>query len=150
MNRPVVFKLSIDIEALPEKVWRFLVDWEHLHAWMKEGRGFRVTSRQREGVGVTAEATVRIGGISTTDPIRITRWEPPRTLEMEHLGWVKGSGLMQCLAHAAGTRIEWTETLIPPWGILGAAGMRLLKPVMRRIFASDLIRLKGLVECRAP
>lgn len=150
MNRPVVFKLSIDIEALPEAVWRFLVDWEQLHVWMKEGRGFRVTSPHREGVGVTAEATIRIGGITTTDPIRISRWEPPRTLEMEHLGWVKGSGLMQCLASTAGTRIEWTETLIPPWGILGAAGMRLLKPFMRRIFVSDLIRLKGLVERRAP
>lgn len=146
MNRPVVFKLSIDIEAPPEAIWPFLVDWEQLHLWMKEGRGFRVTSPHREGVGVTAEATIRIGGITTTDPIRISRWEPPRTLEMEHLGWVKGSGLMQCLAHAAGTRIEWTETLIPPWGILGAAGMRLLKPLMKRIFVNDLLRLKDLVE----
>jgi len=146
MNRPVVFKMSIDIKLPPEAVWPFLVDWERLHLWMKEGREFRVTSPHREGTGVTAEATIRIAGISTTDPIRISRWEPPRTLEMEHLGWVKGSGLMHCHAHATGTRIEWTETLTPPWGILGAVGMRLLKPLMRRIFASDLRRLKGLVE----
>jgi hypothetical protein len=113
---------------------------------MLEARGFRLTGAQREGVGVQAEATVRIAGITTHDPIRITQWEPPRILEMDHLGWVKGTGYMELSPEDAGTTLFWRERLVPPWGWLGAVGMRLVAPIMRRIFQRDLRVLRELVE----
>jgi uncharacterized protein YndB with AHSA1/START domain len=80
---PVEIDMSVRIDAPPEVVWGYLVDWENLDQWMIEGKGFKVTSPHREGVGVTAEATIRIAGISTTDPVgsrvgsRLRPWRSP-------------------------------------------------------------------------
>ncbi|HEX9824516.1 MAG TPA: SRPBCC family protein [Actinomycetota bacterium] len=138
--------MSVDIDRPPEEVWPYLVDWERLDRWMLEARDFRVIGEQREGVGVVSEATIRLAGISTRDRVRVSRWEPPAVLEIEHLGWVKGRGYMELGPTEAGTHVFWRETLRPPWGILGAIGMRLVRRVMRRTFERDLRVLKDLVE----
>lgn len=145
-GRKVDLAMSIRIARDPALVWPYLVDWEHLDRWMLEARDFRVIGSQREGIGVEAETTVRIAGISTRDRIRISRWEPPWVLEMEHLGWVKGTGYMELLPDDRGTKLFWRESLVPPWGWLGAIGMRLMAPFMRRIFQRDLRELRDLVE----
>lgn len=146
---PVVIEMSARIDAPPEVVWGYLVDWEHLGSWMIEGKGFKVTSPHRQGLGVTAEATIRIAGITTTDPVEVTRWEPPHALEISHRGWVGGKGLMVCRSAPWGTFLYWRETLVPPLGIPGAIGLRLFKPIMRRTFDRDLRLLKQLAE-KAP
>lgn len=143
---PVEIEMSVRIDAPPEVVWEYLVDWENLDRWMIEGRGFRVTSEHREGLGVTAEASIRVGGITTTDPVEVTRWEPPETLEISHRGWVAGKGLMECRPAPWGTFLFWKETLYPPLWVPGAIGLRLFKPILRRTFERDLGLLKGLVE----
>ena len=137
---------SIEIDRPPAAVWPYLVDWERLGRWMREARSFRVTSDHREGIGVTAEATVRIAGITTRDRVRVTRWEPPTLLELVHLGWVSGTGTMRLTPTGTGCRLDWRETLRPPWGVLGAVGIRLFLPRMRAIFARDLRLLRELVE----
>ena len=139
-------KTSKVIGAPPEVIWHYLVDWEHLGNWMKEASRFRVTSPHREGVGVEADAMIPIGWLSTIDPMRVARWEPPDLLEIEHRGWVKGRGVMRCLRERSGTRIVWIETLIPPWGLLGKLGMSVWQPLIRRTFERDLALLKALVE----
>jgi uncharacterized membrane protein len=140
---PVEIEMSVRIDAPPEVVWEYLVDWENLDRWMIEGRGFRVTSEHREGLGVTAEASIRVGGITTTDPVEVTRWEPPETLEISHRGWVAGKGLMECRPAPWGTFLFWKETLYPPLWVPGAIGLRLFKPILRRTFERDLGLLKG-------
>lgn len=144
--RPVMIEMAVEIAAPPEVVWSWLVDWEHLDRWMLEASDFAVIGSQREGVGVVAEATVRIAGISTRDRVHVSRWEPPAWLEIRHGGWVSGSGLMHCRPAPAGTYLWWRETLVPPWGPLGAAGLTALKPVMGWVFRRDLRVLKSLVE----
>lgn len=146
MFGPVELEMSIGIQAPSEVVWPYLVDWERLDRWMSEAKGFTVTSEHREGLGVTAQATISIAGLTTADPVRVTRWEPPSVLEIEHLGWVKGFGLMQCVPEWSGTRVLWHETLNPPLGVLGAVGIRVFKPIMRRVFQKDLALLSKLVE----
>lgn len=145
-GKPVEIEMSAKLAAPPEVVWRYLVDWEHLDRWMLEGRGFKVTSGHREGLGVTAEATIRIAGITTTDPVEVTRWEPPAALEISHRGWVAGKGLMECTPAPWGTFFFWKETLYPPLGLPGAIGLRLFRPIMRRVFVRDVRVLKQLVE----
>lgn len=146
MTAPVKIEMSIGINAVPELVWPHLVDWENLDRWMREASGFKVTSRHLEGIGVTALATIRIAGITTIDPVRVTRWDPPRILEIEHMGWVSGKGLMQCNPEPWGTNLSWRETLVPPLGPIGALGLRILKPLMQSVFQGDLELLKKLVE----
>jgi uncharacterized protein YndB with AHSA1/START domain len=142
----MVFAMSVDIARPPDAVWPHLVDWERLDRWMIEARDFRVIGGQRDGVGVVAEATVRIAGITSRDRIRVTRWEPPRVLEIAHLGWVRGTGYIESSPMDAGTRLLWREELHPPWGWLGRIGMGLFAPLMRRAFRRDLRLLKDLVE----
>jgi uncharacterized membrane protein len=146
MPAPIRVVTSIIVRRPPADVWPFLVDWERLDRWMEDIRSVRVTSPRREGIGVEAEATVRIGGITTRDRIKVTRWEPPTVLEIAHLGWIRGAGHMELVPTDAGSRLVWTETLVPPWGIVGAAGIRLFRPLLRRVFTRDLGRLRKLVE----
>lgn len=145
-TRTLYITVGIDIDARPEAIWPHLVDWENLPRWMKEAHDIRVVGGVRAGVGVEAEATVRIAGVTTRDRIRVTRWEPPVVLEMAHLGWVKGSGYMELSPLERGTHVFWREEMVPPWGILGAIGLRLLAPIMRRTFARDLRLLREVVE----
>ena len=42
------------------------------------------------GVGTDAEAEVRIFGISVTDPVTITEFEPPHRFAISHDGTFKG------------------------------------------------------------
>lgn len=150
MTRAISIINTIDINRPPEAVWPYLVDWEHLDLWMKEAREFRVIGEQREGVGVEAEATIRIAGITTHDRVRVTRWEPPAVLEITHLGWVKGTGYMELSPNDEGADMFWREELYPPLGFLGSIGLRLLTPTMKRIFQRDLRLLKRLAETPRP
>jgi hypothetical protein len=143
---PITFVTTISIGRRPDAVWPFLVDWERLDRWMREAIHFRVLGDRREGVGVEAEATVRIAGISTRDRIRVTRWDPPWVLELRHLGWVQGTGYMELSRGDRGTDLFWREELRPPWGPMGRLGMRLVAPLMRRVFRRDLRLLRDLVE----
>lgn len=145
-GKQVHFIMSIDIDHPPEVIWPYLVDWENLDRWMLEGGGFRVLGDRREGVGVEAEATIRIAGITTTDRVRVSRWEPPAILEVEHLGWVRGTGYMELGNTENGSQLFWRETLIPPLGLLGRFGLWALSRPMRRAFRRDLEVLKDLVE----
>jgi carbon monoxide dehydrogenase subunit G len=150
-RRPVVIEVLDTLPGPPEVVWELLTDWEHQGDWMLEASRFEVIGEQREGVGVEARATVRIGGLRTRDRIRVSMWEPPRILVIDHLGWVKGAGEIQLAPIREGTRIRWRETLFAPriLGPVGRVGMRLFAPVMQRIFQRDLKVLRGLVRLRA-
>lgn len=146
MSRPIVVELSAELPGPPDVVWRLLVDWERQGDWMLEASDFVVVSPHREGVGVEAEATISIGGIRTRDRIRVDRWEPERRLGIEHLGWVGGRGDLHLTPLPEGrTRIDWREELRPPWGILGAIGLRAFRPMIARIFRRDLGVLTDLV-----
>ena len=134
----------------PEAIWELITDWEHQGDWMLEASDFVVVSDRRAGVGVEAEATIRIGGVQTRDRVRVAEWEPPRRLVIEHLGWVAGRGVIE-LTPVAGerTHVWWREELQPPLGALGALGMRAFKPLMARIFRRDLQVLVALARARA-
>jgi uncharacterized protein YndB with AHSA1/START domain len=148
--RPVVVQLSAAMSGPPEIVWEFLTDWEHQDEWMLEATDFVVTTGARVGIGVEAEATIRIAGFTTRDRIRVSRWEPARRLTIEHLGWVQGTGDLRLRPTAdGGTDLRWREELrCPSLGPIGWLGLLALRPVVRRVFARDLRVLRGLVRAR--
>ena len=149
MTRAVTIISTIDIFRPAEAVWPYLVDWERLDRWMKEAREFKVIGEQREGVGVEAEATIRVAGITTRDRVRVSQWNPPVALEIQHLGWVKGSGYMELSPTDQGCNLFWREELVAPLGPFGRSGLRLMAPIMRLVFRRDLRLLKSLVEGEA-
>jgi uncharacterized protein YndB with AHSA1/START domain len=147
---PVVLEMAHTLPGPPEVVWRLITDWEHQDDWMLEASDFVVLSEVREGVGVEAEATIKIGGIKTRDKVRVTAWEPNKRLGIAHEGWVSGSGEI-FLTKLGGdrTHLFWREELFPPLGFAGALGITAFKPIMHRIFQRDLRVLEGLVRAAA-
>lgn len=147
---PVVLEMAATLPGPPEVVWDLITDWEHQDDWMLEASDFVVLGDQREGVGVEAEATIKIGGVTTRDRVRVIAWEPPRFLAIAHDGWVSGRGeLFLTPIGKDRTHMFWREELEPPLGSLGAIGMTLMKPLMGRIFRRDLRILAGLTRARA-
>src|SRR5688500_10912611 len=118
---------------------------------MLESSDFEVIGEQREGVCVESKTTARIAGIKTWDVVSVRMWEYPRILGIDHLGWVKGSGEFQLQPVSEGTRMRWKESLFPPprLGPVGRVGLRLARPLMRRVFVRDLRVLRGLVRLGA-
>lgn len=147
---PVVIRLSRIMPGPAPVVWDLITDWENQGDWMLEASDFVVLTEQREGVGVVAEATVKIAGISTRDKVRVTGWEAERRLKIAHEGWVSGEGELILTGLTDGrTRLDWIETLNPPWGAIGAIGIRATVPAMRRIFKRDLRVLESLVRAKS-
>jgi uncharacterized protein YndB with AHSA1/START domain len=147
---PISIETSEVAEAPPEVVWALITDWERQDDWMLEASDFSVTSEKREGVGVEAEATIRIGGIKTRDRVRVSGWEPNKRLAIDHHGWVTGHGEIVLTPLPRGrTHIFWREELEPPLGLAGALGMTGFAPVMKRIFRRDLRVLATLARTTA-
>jgi hypothetical protein len=152
-QRPVEVVVAATLSGPPDLVWTLITDWERQADWMLEARDFVVTSAHREGIGVEAEATVRIGGITTRDRVRVTGWDPPRRLSLEHVGWVTGTGdLILIPVGASETRVVWREAFRAPRlgrlgrvGPAGRLGLLAFRPLLRRIFRRDLRVLAELV-----
>jgi carbon monoxide dehydrogenase subunit G len=139
--RPLVIESTVDLPAPPDVVWDLITDWERQGDWMLEASDIVVVSPRREGRGVEAEATVRIGGIATRDRIRVDVWDAPRHLGIEHLGWVGGRGDLRLSETRDGTQLDWREELVPPWGLVGGLGIRLFRPLIARTFRRDARQL---------
>jgi uncharacterized protein YndB with AHSA1/START domain len=147
---PVTIEMAQTMHATPAVVWRLITDWEHQSDWMLEASDFVVTSEQREGVGVEAEATIKIGGISTRDKVRVVGWEPEHRLAIRHMGWVSGVGeIFLTPIGTDRTHVFWREELEPPVGMAGALGLTAFKPLMKRIFQRDLQVLAALARVAA-
>lgn len=146
---PRPFSSLVVVDAPIERVWTALADIEAQPRWMHEMRSVRLLTPPPVGVGTRGEATVRIFGLGTTDPVEITEFQPPHRFAIRHEGTFSGGGLITLESGADGstTIVRWDESLIAPflpyaWAL--AAG-----PLMTRIFQTDLLRFRDLVESGA-
>ena len=136
----------IVIDAPIERVWEELADVEGQPRWMLEMKAVRLLTPGPVGVGTVGEAEVRILGISVTDPVTITEFEPPHRFAIRHDGTFKGEGLITLESGADGTTtiVRWDERLVPP--VLSHLGARVMAPILGEVFQGDLARFKELVE----
>ena len=146
---PVTVEVADTMPGPARTVWGLITDWEHQDEWMLEASNFVVLSGRREGVGVVAQASVSIGGITTRDEVRVVAWEPERLLGIEHGGWVAGRGEVYLTPLGDRTHVYWREVLYPPLGLVGALGITAFKPLMSSTFGRDLRVLRGLVRARS-
>lgn len=143
---PPPFATLVVIDAPIERVWTALADIEGQPRWMHEMKSVRLLTPPPIGVGTRGDATVRIFGLGTTDPVEVTEFAPPHRFAIRHEGSFTGGGLITLEAGADGstTIVRWDETLIAPilphlWAIAAA-------PVMTGIFQADLLRFRDIVE----
>ena len=126
---------SVHVDAAPDRVWAALVDWPAQGEWMV-GTEVRTVGGDGQGVGGRLVATtgVPLGGRrrGVVDTMEITRWEPPRLVEVRHTGRVvRGDGVFEVRPAGAGSTFLWTERLDLPLGPLGRWGWPLVRPLMR-------------------
>jgi uncharacterized membrane protein len=149
-GQPEPLRMLVVIDAPIDRVWEVLADIPRQPEWMLEMKEVRMLTPGPTGVGSRGEATVRIFGISVTDPVTVTEFEPPTRFAVRHEGRFEGSGLitLEPGVDGATTIVRWEERLVPP--LLPELGAVVQAPVLRQIFQEDLHRLKRLIETGSP
>ena len=100
------------------------------------------------GVGTRGESTVRILGMTVSDPVTVTEFEPPTRFAVEHEGVFTGSGTFTLERGADGTTtiVRWDETLSRA-GVPAPRRARARIPLLAAIFQADLDAIaRDLVE----
>ena len=145
-RNPEPLRMLVVVDASPEETWSVVSDIPLQPEWMHDMKEVRLTTPGPAHVGTRGEATVRLAGISVTDPVEVTEFEPPTRFAIRHEGLFTGGGLITLEAGAGGTTtiVRWEETLVPP--LLPDLGALVLAPILRSVFQADLQRLKRLVE----
>ena len=143
---PEPIESMVVIDAPIERVWAMVADIDRQPEWMTEMKAVRVVTPGPIGVGTECEAQVRILGITVTDPVTITAYEPPMHYAISHDGTFKGTGTitLESGADLTTTIVRWQEQLSPP--VLPHLGALAMTPALGAIFQADLARFKELVE----
>lgn len=143
-REPIVTRVDVDLPI--GEAWTRITDIERQVEWMTDMKSVRILTPGPVGVGTRAEATIRILGIGASDPVEVTELEPPHRYGIRHEGLIHGTGLiaLDTLEGGRRTRIEWSETLVPP--VLPNLGWLVMRPILHRVFQADLDRFKAIVE----
>ena len=97
---------------------------------------------RREGVGVRFSCRTKVGPIVLNDRMEVTEWIDGRLIGIRHQGLVTGEGQLRLIPlDSARTEVVWEEQLVFPARMGGPIGARLARPVLRRIWTSNLSRL---------
>ena len=137
----------IEIDAPAERVWAAAMDFPSHVRWMRDARSIRVEPPGKAGAGSTLIIDTRVGPFRTTDRFEITEVVPLRRVTGRHRGLFTGEGTFE-LSDAGGgrTRFAWRENIVFPWYFGGGAGAWAAKPILTRIWRSNLKALKALLE----
>ncbi len=124
---------TIDVDASPEQVWSALTDWERQGEWMV-ATDVRTVGGPAQGLHGRLAARTGLplpGGrrVGVLDTMIITRWEPPRLVEVQHTGrLIRGPGIFEIEPRGEHSTFVWTERLHLPYGYLGQLGWLLVRP----------------------
>jgi uncharacterized membrane protein len=137
------FQSSIAITRPPEDVWRFLSEVPNDTRWRTGVTSARMISEPPYGVGSTGLHVVK--GIGDW-PWTVTEWDEPRIMGWDVTGGrLRGShGAYGINAEGAGSRVT-IYTRVKP-SVLMRVLMLIMKPIMRRQAASDLEKLKQILD----
>jgi uncharacterized protein YndB with AHSA1/START domain len=135
-------RVSTVLDAPPERVWTDIEDISSHVEWMADAVAIRFLSDQSSGAGTRFECDTKVGPLTLTDVMEITRWVPGEAMGVRHTGVVTGTGefTLEPLP-GGGTRFQWSETLHYPLWMGGPVGAFLSQPVLRWIWRRNLSRL---------
>lgn len=121
--------LDAVVRAPVEAAFAALCDWEGRDLWMLGTRA-RVVEGDGRSVGSRIDAVAGTGPLSVVDTMIITVFDPPRRIEVAHVGRVvKGRGSAEVLELPHGmSRVVWSEDFDVPLGAVGRFGWPLLRP----------------------
>ena len=135
------------VAAPVEVAWEALTDWQGQSGWMVLTRVTVDPGGHR--VGERLDAFTGIAGVGFHDRMEVTRWDPPRRVEVVHLGRVvRGAGIFEVRPAPGGAWLVWIEDLDLPLGVVGRLGFAVLRPAFQLMLRRSLRRLAGQVEAR--
>ena len=130
----LLYRAVVRIDAPPERVWDWLRDWDRSSRWIL-GTTVEVVGAQREGIGARTRA------------MTVTRWDPPRLLEVRHHKRpVLGDAWFEVVPDGAGARVEWVEDLELPFGRVGELVGSLARAPVEWGLRKSLVNLKSVIE----
>jgi hypothetical protein len=142
-------QVSVKIDAPPDAVWSVVEPLERHVDWMTDAVSITFTGTRTRGKGTTFDCETRVGPFRTMDRMRVTQWEEGRVIGIEHTGVVRGEGRFEITDTGdSASQFTWTERLRFPWWMCGPLGAFVATPVLRRIWRTNLARLKTIVEQR--
>jgi carbon monoxide dehydrogenase subunit G len=142
---------EIVLPTTPDEAWRILVDWERQADWMLDADRVEVVSETRVGVGVRLAVKTRLFGVPVfTEPMEVTRWDPPRRLEIRHGSLVSGAGVWMLVPVAGGTRFHWSEDVRLHVPLVGELAARLYRPLARTLMGRAQRSLRDHVIAIGP
>jgi carbon monoxide dehydrogenase subunit G len=141
----------IAVAAPPEAVWEAVTDWERGSRWVALTTITVEAPEDRQatehGVGERFTAVTGLFGVGVADHMEVTRWEPPRRVDVAHLGRVvRGTGTYLVEPAPGGAWFVWIEELELPLGRLGRLGFPLVRPLFRLLLRRSLRTLARRVE----
>jgi hypothetical protein len=137
--------LSAVLPAPPDRVWDVASDWERYASWMPDVAWVRHV-RGGPGVGLELDVRTKVLGLPlVTDRMRVTAWEPPRKIAIEHHGLVSGPAAWLFRPEADATRFVWLEDLRMAPPVLGELALWGYRPVLVATFRWSMRNLARLV-----
>ena len=130
----------------PARLWPLLADLQSHSDWMKDAKSIEFVGDQREGVGTKMQVLTVVGPLRTMDQMEVVGWKEGRYIDVTHVGLVTGTGRLELIPDGEGSEISWDETLTFPWWLGGGVTGFFARPVLRRIWASNLARLDELAS----
>jgi len=138
---------EISTDVSPDRLWHVATDWPNQGQWIPFTRAYAVGSGPT-GAGSRVAAWTGIGPVGFLDKMIIEVWEPPRRLELRHVGKiVRGSAgfVIEALDHR-GSRIVWWERIDMPLGRLGTLAWPIVRPVAGWALQRSLRKLAGVAS----
>jgi hypothetical protein len=137
----------VAVAAPPEAVFAAVADWERQSDWVA------FTTVTADGgpnrVGQRLLAVTKVAGVGFSDPMEVTRWEPPRRADVRHLGRVvRGTGTFLVESAPGGAFFVWMEDIDLPLGRAGRLGFAVVGPAFRLMLRRSLRKLVRTVEAQ--
>jgi hypothetical protein len=143
----VKIRIGTMIDAPPAATWQVVEQLERHVDWMADAESIRFVGAQTRGEGTTFDCVTKVGPIRLTDRMTVIEWEPGKLVGIQHRGVVTGRGRFTLRRRRGGrTWFQWNERLTFPWWMGGPVGAIAAKPVLRRVWRRNLLRLKSIVE----
>ncbi|MBC7581887.1 SRPBCC family protein [Aeromicrobium sp.] len=143
----ITLTFKIDIQATQQTVFEYVSDWERQSGWIPFTT-VKNLSESVKGQGASLLAVTGFGPLKFSDTMVVTTWQPYDTIVVEHTGRiVLGKGVFSVHPHADDScTFVWQEITPVPFGLIGQAGLFLIKPLMNSMFDRALKKLKSNIE----
>ena len=140
---------SIEIIALPEKIWPFLVKPENILKWCLTFKKFKYSSDKYSGIGTTFYVEEKASGPLMKLNFTVTEW-----IENEKLSFkmISGTGVKEykqawsLKSTSTGSIFTFFEEVVLPLGVIGKLIGAFLKKSSEAHVNKMLIELKNLAE----